>query len=105
MKVLLRSDVTGIGRRGDIVDVAGGFARNYLFPESLAIKAPDKKSKDGSKPDAADTTNALFKVFDLVFIYFFVTVSASSFALRLTILTHLTGRPLPHRHGHPSCSL
>ncbi len=41
MKVLLRNDVTGVGRRGDIVDVAGGFARNYLFPASLAIEAGD----------------------------------------------------------------
>jgi len=41
MKVLLRSDISGVGRRGDIVDVAGGFARNYLFPGGLAIVAND----------------------------------------------------------------
>jgi len=39
MKVVLRSDVDGVGRRGDIVDVAGGFARNFLFPEGRAIVA------------------------------------------------------------------
>jgi large subunit ribosomal protein L9 len=39
MKVLLRDDVAGVGRRGDIVKVAGGFARNYLFPEGRAIVA------------------------------------------------------------------
>jgi large subunit ribosomal protein L9 len=33
MKVLLRDDVAGVGRRGDIVKVAGGFARNFLLPE------------------------------------------------------------------------
>jgi large subunit ribosomal protein L9 len=41
MKVLLRSDVDGVGRRGDIVTVAGGFARNYLLPQGRAIVASD----------------------------------------------------------------
>lgn len=39
MKVLLRRDVGGVGRRGDVVDVADGYARNYLFPEGLGIAA------------------------------------------------------------------
>jgi large subunit ribosomal protein L9 len=39
MKVLLRDDVAGVGRRGDIVKVAGGFARNFLLPEGRAIVA------------------------------------------------------------------
>ncbi len=39
MKVLLRSDVDGVGRRGDIVEVAGGFARNFLLPQGRAIEA------------------------------------------------------------------
>jgi large subunit ribosomal protein L9 len=39
MKLVLRSDVEGVGRRGDIVDVAGGFARNFLLPQGRAIVA------------------------------------------------------------------
>jgi large subunit ribosomal protein L9 len=39
MKVVLRSDVEGVGRRGDIVSVAGGFARNFLLPHGRAIVA------------------------------------------------------------------
>jgi large subunit ribosomal protein L9 len=39
MKLLLRSDVNGVGKRGDIVDVADGYARNYLVPKGFAIKA------------------------------------------------------------------
>jgi large subunit ribosomal protein L9 len=39
MKVLLRDDIAGVGRRGDIVKVAGGFARNFLLPEGRAIIA------------------------------------------------------------------
>ena len=41
MKVLLRDDIAGVGRRGDIVKVAGGFARNFLLPEGRAIVATD----------------------------------------------------------------
>lgn len=41
MKVVLRSDVDGVGRRGDIVDVAGGYARNYLLPQGRAMVATD----------------------------------------------------------------
>lgn len=39
MQVILRSDLDGLGKRGDIVDVADGHARNYLFPKGLALKA------------------------------------------------------------------
>jgi large subunit ribosomal protein L9 len=39
VKVVLRADVEGVGRRGDIVDVSGGFARNYLFPTGRGILA------------------------------------------------------------------
>ena len=41
MKVLLRSDVNGVGRRGDIVSVSSGHARNFLLPNDLAIIATD----------------------------------------------------------------
>ncbi len=39
MKLLLRSDVNGVGKKGDIVDVADGYARNYLVPKGFAISA------------------------------------------------------------------
>jgi large subunit ribosomal protein L9 len=39
VKVVLRSDVEGLGKRGDIVDVADGHARNYLLPKGHAIRA------------------------------------------------------------------
>ena len=41
MKVLLRSDVKGVGRRGDIVSVSAGNARNFLLPNDLAVVAND----------------------------------------------------------------
>ncbi|MGA2522150.1 MAG: 50S ribosomal protein L9 [Acidimicrobiales bacterium] len=41
MRVLLRSDISGVGKKGDIVEVAKGFARNYLFPTGRALVATD----------------------------------------------------------------
>jgi large subunit ribosomal protein L9 len=39
MKIVLRADVDNLGHKGDIVDVADGYARNYLVPRGLALKA------------------------------------------------------------------
>ncbi|MEY2417707.1 MAG: large subunit ribosomal protein [Actinomycetota bacterium] len=41
MKVVLRSDVDNVGKRGDLVEVADGFARNLLIPSGQAIVATD----------------------------------------------------------------
>ena len=67
MQVILRSDVDGLGKRGDIVDVAEGHARNYLLPKGFALKASTgaieqaakmrraRDLKDASDRDAATT--------------------------------------------------
>lgn len=39
MRVILRDDVDGVGNKGDVIDVADGYGRNFLFPRGLAIKA------------------------------------------------------------------
>ena len=39
MKVILNADVKGQGKKGDMVEVSEGYARNYLLPRNLAIKA------------------------------------------------------------------
>ena len=39
MKLILNSDVKSLGRKGDVVEVAKGYARNYLLPKKLAIVA------------------------------------------------------------------
>jgi large subunit ribosomal protein L9 len=41
VKVVLRADVQGVGKRGDILEVADGFSRNYLLPTGRAIVASD----------------------------------------------------------------
>jgi large subunit ribosomal protein L9 len=41
MRVVLRSDLDSVGKRGDIVEVSDGYARNYLLPKGHAIAATD----------------------------------------------------------------
>ena len=41
MKVILRSNVEGVGYTGDVVEVANGYAQNFLMPKGLAMRATD----------------------------------------------------------------
>ena len=45
MEVILREHVDNLGRRGEIVKVADGFARNYLLPRKLALLATENNKK------------------------------------------------------------
>ena len=65
MKVILRADHKALGKRGDIVEVADGHARNHLLPHGLAMVATDgavdqagamRRSRD--LRDAADRDSA-----------------------------------------------
>lgn len=39
MKVILKADVKGTGKKGQTIEVSDGFARNFLFPRGLAVEA------------------------------------------------------------------
>jgi len=66
MKVVLRADVSGVGKKGDILDVADGFARNFLVPRGQALVASPgieaqansmrraRDVKDGREREAAE---------------------------------------------------
>jgi large subunit ribosomal protein L9 len=59
VRVILRHDVDTVGKRGDIVEVAAGYARNFLFPKGLAIKAsPGAESQAASMRRARDVKDA-----------------------------------------------
>ncbi|NVM24658.1 MAG: 50S ribosomal protein L9 [Desulfobacterales bacterium] len=45
MKIILVQDFESLGFEGDIVDVARGYARNYLIPKGVAIEAGNSSSK------------------------------------------------------------
>ena len=45
MEVILRDHVENLGRRGDVVKVADGYARNYLLPRKLALVATEANKK------------------------------------------------------------
>jgi large subunit ribosomal protein L9 len=56
VKVILRSDVSGLGKRGDIVEVSKGYARNFLAPRNLAMAATE---------GAADQAKAMRRARDI----------------------------------------
>lgn len=41
MKVILKQDIKGVGKKDQIVNAADGYARNYLFPRNLAVPADE----------------------------------------------------------------
>jgi large subunit ribosomal protein L9 len=45
MEVILREEVENLGRRGDLVKVAAGYARNFLLPKRLAVAATESNKK------------------------------------------------------------
>src|SRR5258706_12316747 len=52
MEVVLRQDVDKVGLRGEVVNVARGYARNYLLPRGLAEVASPALQKEFAKRDA-----------------------------------------------------
>lgn len=46
MKVILTENIYSLGQIGDVVNVAPGYARNYLFPKALALVATGKNVKE-----------------------------------------------------------
>jgi large subunit ribosomal protein L9 len=72
VRVILKAEVRGLGRTGDIKDVADGYARNYLLPKGLAIEATggelrqlaqerqtEKMKKDRAHQDAEELAKRL----------------------------------------------
>ncbi|MDN5363276.1 MAG: large subunit ribosomal protein [Eubacteriales bacterium] len=54
MKVILKQDVKKLGKKGDVVEVAEGYARNYLLPRGLAVEASAGNLKTLQKQKEAE---------------------------------------------------
>ncbi len=59
MKVVLKQDVKGTGKKDEVVTVSDGYARNFLFPKGIAVEAStaalnDVKNKELAKQHRAD---------------------------------------------------
>jgi large subunit ribosomal protein L9 len=46
MKVILLQDVKSLGKKGDIVNVSDGYARNYVLPRHVGVEATEKNKND-----------------------------------------------------------
>jgi large subunit ribosomal protein L9 len=75
VRVILKAEVRGLGRTGEIKDVADGYARNYLLPKGLAIEATggelkvlaqerqsEKTKKDRAHQDAEELGKRLGEI-------------------------------------------
>ncbi|WP_425059408.1 50S ribosomal protein L9 [Sporomusa carbonis] len=54
MKVILQQEVKKLGKKGDIVEVSEGYARNYLLPQKLAIPATANNVNNATLQKAAE---------------------------------------------------
>ena len=39
MKVILKENIKGVGKKNEVINASDGYARNYLFPKNLAVEA------------------------------------------------------------------
>jgi large subunit ribosomal protein L9 len=56
VRIILKAEVRGLGRPGDIKDVADGYARNFLLPKGLAIEATGGELKHLAQERQAEKT-------------------------------------------------
>ncbi len=66
MKVILKADVKGLGKKGELVNTSDGYARNFLFPRNLAQEAnaqamTEFKNKQQAEKFKIDTETAAAK--------------------------------------------
>lgn len=84
MKVILKNDVKNVGKVGQLVNVTRGFARNFLFPQNLALEATErrikefehlKKMADSKRKKATQEVKALLEKLSSVTVSFQVNAS------------------------------
>ncbi len=58
MKVILKADIKGVGKKDQIIEASDGYARNFLFPKNLAVEA---NNENMSKLNAKNQSKAYQK--------------------------------------------
>ena len=58
MKVILKTDIKGVGKKDQVINASDGYARNFLFPKNLAVEA---NKENMSKLKAKEDSNAYKK--------------------------------------------
>ncbi len=58
MKVILKADIKGVGKKDEVINASDGYARNFLFPKNLAVEA---NAENMSKLKAKQDSNAYKK--------------------------------------------
>ena len=54
MKVILKADIKGVGKKDEVINASDGYARNFLFPKRLAVEAnKENMAKLKAKQDSA----------------------------------------------------
>lgn len=75
MKVILKADIKGVGKKDEVINASDGYARNFLFPKNLAVEANNenmaklkarqnsiKFQKDQEKEEALKLADKLSKI-------------------------------------------
>ena len=75
MKVILKADIKGVGKKNEVINASDGYARNFLFPKNLAVEANAENmsklkaqneatqfKKDTEKEDAKKIAEKLTKI-------------------------------------------
>lgn len=75
MKVILKADIKGVGKKDEVINASDGYARNFLFPKNLAVEANNenmsklkakqnskKFQKDQEREEALKTADKLSKI-------------------------------------------
>ena len=58
MKVILKADIKGVGKKNEVINASDGYARNFLFPKNLAVEA---NVENMTKLKAQNDSNAFKK--------------------------------------------
>ena len=58
MKVILKENIKGVGKKDEVINASDGYARNFLFPKNLAVEA---NAENMSKLKAKQDSNAFKK--------------------------------------------